>query len=259
MQDKLRTGVQAQTPASDFIVVDFDGTLAAADIGNQFFHRFAQDENCWQEIIDDWNGERVTARQCLARECALARVEQTQALTFFDSFDLEEDAVDFVAAARLAGHEVTIASDGLELYVSRLLKRAGLDVRYSANGLRFEGEILMPEFASLGPDIPMPDGRLAQPREGAGPGCGSCGNCKGEILRRAKAESPDRRTILVGDGYSDRCAAQVADVVYAKDDLLSYCFDKRLTARAFTRLGDVAVAEGWQWPRDRVGGTAAPK
>lgn len=247
----------ARAPGRDYVLVDFDGTLAEADIGNRFFHRFTRDEKKWSELIDDWKQERLSARQCLAFECALTDVEEAAALEFFDGFSLAPGAVEFLAAARSTGHEVVVASDGLEIYVSRLLSRAGLEIPFSANRVRFEPPGPLPEYASGGPSVPLPDGRIAAARPGAPAGCGRCGNCKGAILEAALAGGAGR-TILVGDGYSDRCAAAVAEVVYAKDDLLGYCRQRGIPARAFTALEDVARAEGWAWPA-ASSGPGAPR
>ena len=230
MNTDSSTGVGNQAPVRDYVLVDFDGTLAEADIGNRFFHRFTRDEKRWNELIDGWKGEELTARECLAFECALTDVDEATALEFFDRFSLASGAVELVAAARGAGHEIAVASDGLEIYVSRLLARAGLEVPFSANRILFEKQGPIPEYASGGPTVTMPDGRVAAPREGAPTGCGRCGNCKGAILEQAIAAGAGR-TILVGDGYSDRCAAGVAEVVYAKDDLLGYCRERGIAAR----------------------------
>jgi HAD superfamily phosphoserine phosphatase-like hydrolase len=242
----LSTGAGDRAPVHDYVLVDFDGTLAEADIGNRFFHRFTRDEERWNELIAGWKREELSARECLAFECALSDVDERAALEFFDGFVLAPGALEFVAAARRAGHEIVVASDGLEMYVSRLLARAGLEVPFSANRIHFQSGGPIPEYASGGPAVRLPDGRVAGSRPGAPAGCGRCGNCKGAILEAA-ARGGGRRTVLVGDGYSDRCAARVAEVVYAKDDLLGYCRERGIAARPFTVLEDVARAEGWPW------------
>jgi len=241
-------GVDSRTPAFDFILIDFDGTLAAADVGNQFFHHFARDEESWQRIIEDWKHERLSARQCLALECALAKVEEGEALQFFKKFSLTADAPEFVRLAQSRGHHAVVASDGLEIYISKLLRRAGLELPFTANGIQFGALGPIPEFASLGPDVKLPDGRTARAREQATPGCGHCGNCKGAVIEEARRQGTWRRLLLVGDGYSDRCAASVADRIYAKDDLLGYCEEHGIPCKPFTELMDVARAEHWVGP-----------
>lgn len=232
-------------PRPDFVLVDFDGTLASADVGNRFFRRFTPDAVRWDAVIADWMAGRITARQCLALECDLARAGHPEALAFVDGFELAADAAAFVAAARSAGHDLLVASDGLTFYIERLLARAGLDVPFTANRLRFEDGALTPEFASAGPEVPLSGGRVARAAGDASPGCGRCGNCKGAALRAARASGRYRRLVAVGDGYSDRCAVAAADVVYAKDDLFEYCRARGVEARPFTALAEVARAEGW--------------
>ena len=49
------------------------------------------------------------------------------------------------------------------------------------------------------------------------------------------------RTIFVGDGLSDRYAAEAADVVFAKDKLAKYCDQQNLSYLFYEDLGRVAV------------------
>ena len=230
------------------MVVDFDGTLAAADVGNRLFRRFTSDHARWNRLILDWKEGRITSRECLARECELAWVTESEARAFVRPLALAADAPDFVAAARAAGHEVTVASDGLSFYIEDLLERAGVRVPFRANRMRFEGDRPIPEYGSRGPDVTLADGRVARPAADAGEGCGACGHCKGALIAAARAAGLYRRLLLVGDGFSDRCGAVAADVVYAKDDLLPWCAGRGIAAVPFETLADVARAEGWPWP-----------
>jgi len=229
----------------DFVVVDFDGTLAQADVGNRLFRRFTSDLASWDRLILEWKEGRITSRECLARECELARVTEAEAHAFVRGFSLVPDAPQFLAQAGAAGHDVTVASDGLSFYIEDLLGRAGVEVRYRANRMRFQGDGPVPEYGSRGPEVAMAGGGVARAASDAGEGCGACGHCKGALIRAAREAGRYRRLLLVGDGFSDRCGAQAADVVYAKDDLLSWCLEKGIPARPFERLADVARAEGW--------------
>jgi 2,3-diketo-5-methylthio-1-phosphopentane phosphatase len=227
-------------------VVDFDGTLAAADVGNRLFRRFGSDRERWERAIEDWKKGRMTSRECLARECELTSgLDEAAARAFVAEFRLVEDASAFVAAARATGHDVVVASDGFTFYIEMLLEAAGLDLPFRANRMRFEEAGPVPEYGSRGPDVALHDGRTARAGESAGEGCGACGHCKGALVREAQASGRYRRVILVGDGFSDRCGARAADVVYAKDDLLPWCLAHGITARPFASLSDVARAEGW--------------
>jgi len=227
-------------------VVDFDGTLAGADVGNRLFRRFGQDHERWTRLITEWKEGRITSRECLARECELAPgLGEEAAHAFVRDFSLVPDARAFVAGARAAGHEVAVASDGLSFYIEILLAAASLEVPFRANRMLFGERGPLPEYGSSGPEVRLADGRVARAGADAAPGCGACGHCKGAWVREARQSGRFRRVLLVGDGFSDRCGAGHADVVYAKDDLLPWCLANGIEARAFTTLSDVARAEGW--------------
>ena len=88
-----------QTAVRDLVVVDFDGTLAAADIGNRLFRRFGTDPARWEHLIDEWKHGRITSRECLTRECEMAAgLDEAKALAF-------------VAEFHLVGQSVTVPAD----------------------------------------------------------------------------------------------------------------------------------------------------
>jgi 2,3-diketo-5-methylthio-1-phosphopentane phosphatase len=207
-------------------VCDFDGTVALEDVGNRFFRTFTTDPAAWQAIIDEWFAGTLGGREVLARECALVDVDEERLAAFVQRHHLDPAFAPFVAAVRAAGHEVTIASDGLLLYIRRLLDANGLaHVMARSNDARFVGGRLEPSFGTP-----------------PGEGCGACGTCKGAVIG---ALAPAfARVVFVGDGLSDRCAAPRADVVYAKDDLMEFCLDHDIAARPFRTFEDVARGEG---------------
>lgn len=215
------------SPPTTLYLCDFDGTVALDDVGNRFFATFTVDRAAWDAIIDDWVEGRAGGREVLARECALVDFDPARLAAFLDGRGLDPGFAPFVAAARAAGGEVRIASDGLLTYIRPLLESHGLgDVAVRANEPRL-----------------APGGRL-EPKFGSaeGEGCGRCGTCKGAVLDAAR--DGFARTVFVGDGLSDRCAVPRADIVYAKDDLLAFCRAQGIAARPFASFADVAAAEG---------------
>lgn len=214
------------SPAATLYLCDFDGTVALEDVGNRFFATFTTDRAAWDAILVDWFAGRAGGREVLARECALVDVDPARVAAFVAERRLDPAFAEFVAAARAAGGDVSIASDGLLTYIRPLLAAHGLDhVVARSNDARFVAGRLEPVFGT-------PDGA----------GCGRCGTCKGAVL--AALAPGFARTVFVGDGLSDRCAAPRADVVYAKDDLLAWCRAQGIAARPFGDFADVAAAEG---------------
>jgi HAD superfamily phosphoserine phosphatase-like hydrolase len=220
-------GATARARPASFYLCDFDGTVARADVGNRFFARFIQDQVAHQALLARWFDESLGGRGILEGECALAEATESEALAFADEHAaIDPDFPGFVAAARRAGSEVAIASDGLLLYIRRILDQNGLaHVPASANGLVFARSRMTPVFGSP-----------------AGEGCGQCGSCKAAVL--ARQGRGFARTVFIGDGLSDRCGARVADVVYAKGDLASWCERAGLAARRWETFADVGRAEG---------------
>ena len=68
-------------------------------------------------------------------------------------------------------------------------------------------------------------------------GCGFCGCCKGERINSLSHNG--ELTIFIGDGFSDRCALDAADVVFARDDLEALCREKSVDCLPFADFFDV--------------------
>ncbi len=53
-------------------------------------------------------------------------------------------------------------------------------------------------------------------------------------------KASDQQVIVyIGDGYSDRCPAQFADVVFAKGSLVGFCETNNITFHRFEAFADV--------------------
>lgn len=63
------------------------------------------------------------------------------------------------------------------------------------------------------------------------------GHDKSAPLRQARARG--EHTIFIGDGLSDRAAAEVADQVFAKHSLAEYCRERGIPCREYQTFDDV--------------------
>ena len=66
------------------------------------------------------------------------------------------------------------------------------------------------------------------------------GHDKARALRAARERG--QYTIFIGDGLSDRAAAEVADEVFAKHSLATFCQEKQLAFHPFETFADVLKA-----------------
>lgn len=201
---------------------DFDGTIAPRDVGAEFARTFAaggRDEI--GALLEAWRRDELGSRALTEAQCGWVRATREAAEAFVRGFALDPHFGAFVAEAESAGDGVTVLSDGFEFYIDALLDDAGLGrLPRRANRLRFEpGGTVTPEFPHAG-------------------GCGRCGNCKA-VHVRALART-GRPVVLVGDGYSDRCAARAADHVVARGALAEWCAAEGLAHQRFADFADVA-------------------
>lgn len=220
MRNPQRKGYPQQKKSSRSYIVlcDFDGTVSTTDVGNRMFAKFADDG--WREVVQSWKDGRIGSRDCLIAECSLARATPEQVRRFALSRKIDAQFKPFVQYCR--GHHipVVILSDGLDFYIDLLLEKYGLkDLPRFANHLEFRGNELVPSFPFCHR------------------GCRRCGNCKGYHVRRYRREG--YAVVYVGDGFSDRCGVDGADVVFAKGDLSRYCRQKGLEHIVYRDFSDV--------------------
>ena len=122
-----------------------------------------------------------------------------------------------VDALRAAGAELTVVSDGFGFYVRRRV-RAARPRRAHQRGRLHDRRAAVP---ARGPVLPVLVVRRVQ-----------AGADQGRAYR-------GQTTVLVGDGASDRKAALLADVVFAKDALASWCAAFGVAFTPFDTLADV--------------------
>jgi 2,3-diketo-5-methylthio-1-phosphopentane phosphatase len=209
------------------LFIDFDGTITREDIGDAFFEHFGGPV-CRDYVASYRKGE-ISAQECFRREAAAMRpFTDEEARSFLRTKELSPGFAEFVAFCRERKIPFHILSDGLDTYISRILEDAGLGgLSVFANHLRLspagEGKG-RGEFAAGLPDAE----------------CDRCANCKRNILLRLAGEG--HCIIYVGEGYSDRCAAQYADIVFAKDDLQRFCQKENISYLPYTDFHDVRAA-----------------
>jgi 2,3-diketo-5-methylthio-1-phosphopentane phosphatase len=190
------------------IFCDFDGTLAQNDVGDLLFKTFANWPEC-EKAVQRWIGGEISSREYYKVAALTMRVKQEQLNDFCNEQSLTPGFIEFTEFCRQRNWPLFVLSDGLDYYIQRVLLRHGLDLPVLANHLEL-----------------VPPDRIAVSFPYVEHSCGKCGNCKGyHVGRLAK---PGEKIIYIGDGYSDRCGAQEADIIFAKRDLAKWCEEKEL-------------------------------
>ncbi len=201
------------------IFCDFDGTVCKSDVRMVLFKTFGGD--AVRDAVALYLKGEISGDECIRRECADVNdldVDRFNAL--IDEQELDAGFPAFVAFCEQHTIEVEILSDGFDYYIDRILRNYKLDyLPVYANKLRIENNMLLPEFPYKNPH------------------CERAANCKGtHVLNNA---GDDQLRVIVGDGISDRCAADYADVVFAKRRLIQYCRDSNISYFEFSDFHDV--------------------
>ncbi len=187
------------------VFCDFDGTISAKDVGASLFNHFSGKRN--SGTVKLWIEQKITSRECLWRECHLIHAGKAELITALDRINIATGFPEFVAELRKRDIPLHVCSDGLDFYIDAFLEKSGLGhLDIHSNRAHFVDGKLYPSFPYFAA------------------GCGFCGTCKGERIRSLR--QPGERTVYIGDGYSDRCAVGVADVLFARDDLVTIAREK---------------------------------
>ena len=69
--------------------------------------------------------------------------------------------------------------------------------------------------------------------------CKFCGTCKRNILISNTNDFDNDISVYIGDGDSDFCVSNFADIVFAKGRLASYCWKNNITYFEYKNFSDI--------------------
>ncbi|BBD80226.1 MtnX-like HAD-IB family phosphatase [Aerosticca soli] len=200
------------------ILCDFDGTIAVEDVIDSLLDRYGRPG--WRELERDWRAGRIGSRECMTGQVALLDMSREELDRHLSGLWIDHAFPAFAAKARELGLPLRIVSDGLDYAIERILARYDLDdLPLAANHLR--------------PATAPQRWQLSSPFQAAG--CRS-GTCKCACVEQARAGGA--RTLLIGDGASDFCAAERVDFVFAKHRLIEHCRASGIPYRPITGFED---------------------
>ena len=199
------------------VFCDFDGTISTTDTADAILHQFAAPE--WHMIEDEWKRGDIGSAECMRRQIALIRASTDELDAALDAITIDPTFPDFVRYCASINAPITIISDGVDYFIRRILSRYALGhLPIIANQLMVTGEATY----ALSCPYTNPDCRAAS------------GVCKcGQIDM-----NPAFR-IFVGDGRSDFCATESADLLFAKTSLATYCEQRSIDYVPYLSFADV--------------------
>jgi 2-hydroxy-3-keto-5-methylthiopentenyl-1-phosphate phosphatase len=201
------------------VFFDFDNTMTSYDVLDAIIERFAVDDE-WKVFEKDWAEGKIGSRECLKGQFKSLRATKDEMIEYVSEVKVDPYFSALLQLLASAGVEPIITSDSFTFVINQILRSNEIKgIKVYANQLRFSGKKLIPMF-------PLSNHL-----------CGKCAHCKKKQLLNSRSRS--RLLVYVGDGRSDRCPAQAADLVFAKSSLIRYCADIHKPCVEFNDLSEV--------------------
>ena len=207
-------------PESRSVVLDFDGTVTESDLLDRIALEFG-DPAVYQEVEDGLHEGHLPLREVIVREFEPVTAPLAEVVAWvLDEAQVRAGLAEFVDAAHADGWQVHVVSSGFEELIEPVLEREGL------TGVELLSNTVDPD----------PDGWKVRFR--VSEVCDVCGQpCKRST---AAALADGTELVYVGDGYSDRCAAESADLVFARRGLASYLEERGVPFERFEDFHSIA-------------------
>jgi 2,3-diketo-5-methylthio-1-phosphopentane phosphatase len=202
-----------------YIFTDFDGTIMRNDLGDALFMEFGD----FAQYHPRLEAGELSVPQYWKLLVASLRSgltpEDIQSWALRQSAD--ESFQPFVEFCRERGLTLAVVSDGFDVYIHPILERENAtDIPRFCNRLLFDNGVFTPLFP------------------GRDEACSCfCASCKRNAFLRFAP--PEALIVYIGDGYSDFCAAEHADIIFAKKSLAAHCNRLRLPHYPFSSFSDV--------------------
>ncbi len=211
----------APDPPRRTLIVDFDGTVTLEDMLDRIARQFG-DAEIYKEVEWGFRRGEVTMREDIERKLGSVRAPLAEVVAWqIEHARMRRGFAGLVGLARAREWPLVVVSSSFHELIEPLLAHHGVGAPVHANRVAAE-----------------PDGWRVEWRFGVD--CDTCGeSCKRSVIERLAGSD---EAILVGDGYSDRCAARVADRVFATKGLAHYLECKGVRHHPFTDFQDVARA-----------------
>jgi HAD superfamily phosphoserine phosphatase-like hydrolase len=210
----------AMERAAPAIVLDFDGTVTEADMLDRVCREFG-DPAVYDQVEAAFERGDIRLVDDIERKLASVRAPLDDVVSWLHAESrLRPGFRDLLGLTRARGWRAVIVTSSFHELVEPVLGDLAEQVELIANRL------------DAGPD-------RWRPHFVFGDACTSCGEpCKRDLVAQLGAGE----VVYVGDGYSDRCAAQTAARVFATGGLARYLDGAGVAYERFEDFHDVIRA-----------------
>ena len=202
------------------IVSDFDGTITDRDGLYMFIKSYAKGD--WEKIERDWAEGKISSKDCLIKEFKLVpNLSEQLVAKFIKTINIDINFKKFYNYISDLDIPFYIVSDGVDYFIEKILAKYNLNgLNIISNHGEFQGKIFKWSFPNDSINCKN-----------------NAGTCKCEIISELRKLYD--KIIYIGDGVSDYCVADKADILFAKQRLLQYCKDKKINCIEYNDFSDV--------------------
>ncbi len=107
------------------MLLDFDGTISLADVGDVLLARLVEDQALVRHMDELYIDGSKGSRELIAWDMEVLPHDPDVLLREIGTIELDESLVQLVAVVRAAGGALEVVSDGIGFHVERMLARLG--------------------------------------------------------------------------------------------------------------------------------------
>ncbi len=205
---------------SNFMVFfDFDNTITSFDVLDGIIEQFSINRD-WIEFEEAWKAGDVGSKECLKGQLRSVRATKQTISDYLATVPIDQHFKKLLSLLREAGIYPVILSDSFSFFINYILRHNDIHgISVFSNKIRFHEGRLIPSF-------PYTNSL-----------CSHCAHCK--TANFPNNSNTGKQTVYIGDGLSDVCPANHADIVFAKATLLDYFMKSKKLCLAFDDLGDI--------------------
>ncbi len=210
----------------DLVVIsDFDGTISKHDTNDLLMKCFGNKEN--KNIERLFREGKIGLKEGMRRHFQELDIDEETYLAFILS-DIEMDVGFKQFHKKLKEQDIplVIVSGGFLNGILPFLEKEKVKIEHiHANKLLFKKDKIEIDFLTNEVEC---HGKFRP-----------CGNCKLKHFEEIKRSYG--KVLFVGDGLTDRCIAERADIVFAKDDLAEYCSEVMIPYIRYENFNDIST------------------
>jgi 2-hydroxy-3-keto-5-methylthiopentenyl-1-phosphate phosphatase len=203
--------------------IDFDGTLVEPNVAMVLVAEFGLNGVAAAREVDELlHAGKITLREAWEREVAILPGDRLSEMAEYAvrHSPLRAGARELIELLDRHSVPAMVISGGVDFYIEPILNREGIRWPYLSDRL-----------------IRTPGGGLGVDHPHGHATCRLCGICKAQAVRTSTSNGYS--SVFIGDGSTDKYAAEVADVVFARRRLLNYCRERGIPHLPFEDLHPV--------------------